>query len=118
MFCTTMQTSCLIPNQGIFELVIMKKGLFKMAIHRTTPTIKDELGKSGREGTHMRTSTGSPNLFSLSAFLSLPSRFALDKMTIMDFGADEFALKPITLDSITNKVTVLLAETATAKDLN
>lgn len=43
---------------------------------------------------------------------------ALNKMTIMDFGADEFALKPITLDSITNKVTMLLAETAAAKDIN
>ena len=89
-----------------------------MAIHCTTPMVKDEMGKSGRKGPHMRTSTGSPNLFSLPAFPSLPSRFALDKMTIMDFGADKFALKPITLDSITNKVTVLLAETATAKDLN
>lgn len=36
---------------------------------------------------------------------------ALDKMLLMDFGADEFSLKPMTLDSITNKVTMLLAET-------
>ena len=41
---------------------------------------------------------------------------ALDKMTIMDFGADEFALKPQTLDSIANKATMLLLETATAKN--
>ena len=40
---------------------------------------------------------------------------ALDKMTIMDFGADEFALKPQTLDSIANKATMLLLETAIAK---
>jgi len=40
---------------------------------------------------------------------------ALDKMTIMDFGADEFVLKPLTLDSIANKVTMLLLETATAE---
>lgn len=37
-----------------------------------------------------------------------------NKMTMMDFGADEFALKPQTLDSITNKVTMLLIDTATA----
>lgn len=41
---------------------------------------------------------------------------ALDKMTIMDFGADEFVLKPITLDSITNKVTMLLAESVVANE--
>ena len=41
---------------------------------------------------------------------------ALDKMTIMDFGADEFALKPQTLDSIANKATMLLLETANARN--
>jgi DNA-binding response OmpR family regulator len=33
------------------------------------------------------------------------------KTRIMDYGADEFVLKPIGLDTVANKVTMLLAET-------
>jgi DNA-binding NtrC family response regulator len=32
------------------------------------------------------------------------------KTRIMDYGADEFALKPLTMDSVANKVSILLAE--------
>lgn len=35
---------------------------------------------------------------------------AEDKTRIMDYGADEFALKPLTMDSVANKVSILLAE--------
>lgn len=33
------------------------------------------------------------------------------KVRVMDYGADEFTLKPITLDAIANKVTLLMSET-------
>jgi DNA-binding NtrC family response regulator len=55
---------------------------------------------------------------SIKVLVIADRREALDKMTIMDFGADEFVLKPLTLDSITNKVTMLLAETVTSKSMN
>ena len=35
-----------------------------------------------------------------------------NKITAMDYGADEFVLKPLTADSIADKVTMLLVETA------
>lgn len=36
------------------------------------------------------------------------------KIRIIDYGADEFVLKPLTLDSIANKVTMLLSEIPSA----
>ena len=51
-----------------------------MTIHCTTPTVKDEMGKSGRKGPHMRTSTRSPNLLSRLFFLSLAAYFVNDKL--------------------------------------
>lgn len=35
-----------------------------------------------------------------------------NKTRIMDYGADEFVLKPLGLDTVANKVTMLLAEAA------
>ena len=35
---------------------------------------------------------------------------AIDKMTIIDYGADEFMVRPLNVDTIANKETMSLSE--------
>ena len=52
-----------------------------MAIHCTTATIKDELGKSGKEVPHMRNRTGSPTSSPRLSFA--PSLYFVTEVTAM-----------------------------------
>jgi DNA-binding response OmpR family regulator len=49
----------------------------------------------------------------VKVFVLADRGLAEDKTRIMDYGADEFAVKPLSMESLINKVNIQLLEVAT-----